>query len=120
MLVFDAAGLGLFCVAGTEKALDHGLAPVAAARLGVTTALGGGVLRDVIARGPGPGPLGIRALRGAGGGRGLIVGIASTLDAGGPALRDGGAFSCVRGATRYTRTRGVVADPPPSREGFRS
>ncbi len=50
LLVFDAAGLGLFCVAGTTKALEHGLAPVAAATLGVTTAVGGGVLRDVIAR----------------------------------------------------------------------
>jgi uncharacterized membrane protein YeiH len=50
LLVFDAAGLGLFCVAGTVKALDHGLAPVAAATLGVTTAVGGGVLRDVVAR----------------------------------------------------------------------
>jgi uncharacterized membrane protein YeiH len=50
LLVFDAAGLGLFCVAGTVKALDHGLTPVAAAALGVTTAVGGGVLRDVIAR----------------------------------------------------------------------
>ncbi len=50
LLVFDAAGLGLFCVAGTEKALDHGLGPVAAALLGVATAVGGGVLRDVLAR----------------------------------------------------------------------
>ena len=50
LLVFDAAGLGLFCVAGTVKALDHGLAPVAAVSLGVTTAVGGGLLRDVIAR----------------------------------------------------------------------
>ena len=50
LLVFDAAGLGLFCVAGTGKALEYGLAPVAAATLGVTTAVGGGVLRDVIAR----------------------------------------------------------------------
>jgi uncharacterized membrane protein YeiH len=50
LLVFDAAGLGLFCVAGTVKALDYGLTPVAAATLGVTTAVGGGVLRDVIAR----------------------------------------------------------------------
>ncbi|HWT94539.1 MAG TPA: trimeric intracellular cation channel family protein [Solirubrobacteraceae bacterium] len=50
LLLFDAAGLGLFCVAGTVKALEHGLAPVAAATLGVTTAAGGGVLRDVIAR----------------------------------------------------------------------
>jgi uncharacterized membrane protein YeiH len=50
LLVFDAAGLGLFCVSGTVKALEYGLAPVAAATLGVTTAVGGGVLRDVIAR----------------------------------------------------------------------
>jgi uncharacterized membrane protein YeiH len=50
LLVFDAAGLGLFCVAGTLKALDHGLAPPSAAILGATTAVGGGVLRDVIAR----------------------------------------------------------------------
>jgi len=46
--IFDAAGLGLFCVAGTVKAVEHGLAPVAAATLGVTTAVGGGVLRDVL------------------------------------------------------------------------
>ena len=50
LLVFDAAGLALFCVTGTVKALDYGLAPVAAAALGVTTAVGGGLLRDVIAR----------------------------------------------------------------------
>jgi uncharacterized membrane protein YeiH len=50
VLAFDAAGLGLFCVSGTVKALDFGLAPIAAVLLGVTTAVGGGVLRDVIAR----------------------------------------------------------------------
>jgi uncharacterized membrane protein YeiH len=50
LLVFDAAGLALFVVAGTVKALDFGLAPIAAVTLGVTTAVGGGVLRDVIAR----------------------------------------------------------------------
>ena len=50
LLVFDAAGLGLFCVSGTLKALDYGLGPVAAVTLGVTTAVGGGVLRDVVAR----------------------------------------------------------------------
>jgi uncharacterized membrane protein YeiH len=50
LLVFDAAGLGLFCVSGTLKALDYGLGPVAATALGVTTAIGGGMLRDVIAR----------------------------------------------------------------------
>jgi uncharacterized membrane protein YeiH len=50
VLVFDAAGLGLFCVAGTVKAFEYGLPSVAAVSLGVTTAVGGGVLRDVIAR----------------------------------------------------------------------
>src|SRR5918993_997333 len=33
VLVFDAAGLGVFCVLGTLKALDHGLRPLAAAAL---------------------------------------------------------------------------------------
>ncbi len=32
--VFDAAGLGLFCVTGALKALDYGLGPVPAALLG--------------------------------------------------------------------------------------
>ena len=50
LLVFDAAGLGFFTVAGTVKALDHGLGPLSAAVLGATTAVGGGVLRDIIAR----------------------------------------------------------------------
>ncbi len=90
LLVFDAAGLGLFCVAGTEKALDHGLAPVAAACLGVTTAAGGGVLRDVIVREV---PAVVRAgselyvvpaVAGA-----LVVGVASTVDADSPALGAG-------------------------------
>ncbi|MBG0832947.1 trimeric intracellular cation channel family protein [Planomonospora sp. ID67723] len=47
--VFDAAGLGLFCAVGTEKAMDYGLSPLHAVLLGVTTAVGGGVLRDMLA-----------------------------------------------------------------------
>jgi uncharacterized membrane protein YeiH len=50
VLVFDAAGLGLFCVTGTLTALDHGLGSVQAVALGVTTGVGGGVLRDIVAR----------------------------------------------------------------------
>lgn len=50
VLVFDAAGLGLFSVVGTAKALDHGLAVLPSVLLGTTTAIGGGVLRDVLAR----------------------------------------------------------------------
>jgi uncharacterized membrane protein YeiH len=48
LVVFDAAGLGLFCVAGTVKAVEHGLALVPAAVVGTATAVGGGVLRDVL------------------------------------------------------------------------
>jgi uncharacterized membrane protein YeiH len=46
---FDALGLGLFCVTGALKALQHGLNPVAAVLLGMLTAVGGGILRDVVA-----------------------------------------------------------------------
>ncbi|MGJ9404499.1 trimeric intracellular cation channel family protein [Arthrobacter sp. KK5.5] len=49
ILHFDAAGLALFCIAGTEKALGAGLSPVVAALLGVATACGGGLLRDIAA-----------------------------------------------------------------------
>jgi uncharacterized membrane protein YeiH len=47
--VFDAAGLGLFCVAGALKALDYGLGPVPAALMGTLTAVGGGMVRDLLA-----------------------------------------------------------------------
>ncbi|MEU6018678.1 trimeric intracellular cation channel family protein [Streptomyces sp. NPDC047515] len=47
--VFDAAGLGLFCVTGTVKAYAYGLGLTASAALGLATAVGGGVLRDVLA-----------------------------------------------------------------------
>ncbi|MFG2604890.1 trimeric intracellular cation channel family protein [Streptomyces sp. NPDC048514] len=49
VLVFDAAGLGLFCVSGTTKAYSFGLGLTASATLGLATAVGGGVLRDVLA-----------------------------------------------------------------------
>jgi len=45
---FDAVGLAFFAVAGTEKALVHGLGPVMAALLGMLTGIGGGMLRDVL------------------------------------------------------------------------
>ncbi|MET7760887.1 trimeric intracellular cation channel family protein [Streptomyces sp. NPDC005336] len=47
--VFDAAGLGLFCVEGTMKAHDHGLGLTSSVTLGMATAVGGGVLRDLLA-----------------------------------------------------------------------
>ena len=49
IVIFDAAGLGLFCTFGTVRALDHGMPVVSALLLGVTTAVGGGLLRDVVA-----------------------------------------------------------------------
>ena len=48
VLIFDAAGLGLFAVAGAGKALAYNLAPVPAAMLGMLTGIGGGVIRDVL------------------------------------------------------------------------
>jgi len=48
ILVFDAAGLGLFAVAGTQKALAFGIEPFIAALLGMLTGIGGGVIRDVL------------------------------------------------------------------------
>jgi uncharacterized membrane protein YeiH len=45
---FDAAGLGLFAVAGTQKALEHGLTPAMAAVLGMVSGVGGGMVRDVL------------------------------------------------------------------------
>lgn len=50
VLVFDAGGLGLFAVTGTLKALEADLGVLPCTILGVTTAVGGGVLRDVLAR----------------------------------------------------------------------
>jgi uncharacterized membrane protein YeiH len=44
----DAAGLALFAVAGTQKALAFGLSPLMAALLGMVTGIGGGVARDVL------------------------------------------------------------------------
>jgi uncharacterized membrane protein YeiH len=50
VLVFDAVGLGLFCVTGATKALDFGVGPVPAILLGAITGVGGGILRDVLLR----------------------------------------------------------------------
>jgi uncharacterized membrane protein YeiH len=49
VLVFDAAGLAAFCVAGSTKALAYGLGPVEAIALGALTAVGGGIMRDLLA-----------------------------------------------------------------------
>ncbi|MBV2208979.1 MAG: trimeric intracellular cation channel family protein [Thermomonas sp.] len=46
--LFDAAGLALFAVLGTGKALAFGLSPFAAMLLGMVTGIGGGIARDVL------------------------------------------------------------------------
>jgi len=50
VLVFDAAGLALFAVAGASKALAFHAGPVAATVLGMLTGIGGGMVRDVLVR----------------------------------------------------------------------
>jgi uncharacterized membrane protein YeiH len=48
LLVFDAAGLGIFAVSGALTALAFGLNPLAAVLLGMVTGIGGGIVRDVL------------------------------------------------------------------------
>ncbi|MBS1191223.1 MAG: hypothetical protein H6R10_3015 [Rhodocyclaceae bacterium] len=48
VLVFDALGLAFFAVSGAQKALDFHLSPVMAALLGMLTAIGGGIVRDLL------------------------------------------------------------------------
>jgi uncharacterized membrane protein YeiH len=50
VLIFDAAGLGLFAVAGAGKALAFDAGPLAAILLGMLTGIGGGMVRDVLVR----------------------------------------------------------------------
>jgi uncharacterized membrane protein YeiH len=50
VLVFDAAGLALFCVTGASTALDYRVGAVAAIVLGAITGIGGGMLRDILLR----------------------------------------------------------------------
>jgi uncharacterized membrane protein YeiH len=48
MLLIDAASISLFAVAGTTRAENFGLSWLPAIMLGITTAVGGGSLRDVL------------------------------------------------------------------------
>jgi len=48
IMVLDAAGLGLFAIAGTEKALEFHMHPFIAILLGTVTGVGGGTVRDVL------------------------------------------------------------------------
>ncbi|KUL35845.1 trimeric intracellular cation channel family protein [Actinoplanes awajinensis] len=48
VLLLDAAGLGLFTATGTLKALHAGVPAVGACLLGMLTAIGGGLTRDLL------------------------------------------------------------------------
>jgi uncharacterized membrane protein YeiH len=48
VLVLDAAGLGLFTVTGTVKALDAGVPAVGACVIGMLVGIGGGLGRDLL------------------------------------------------------------------------
>ena len=48
VLMFDAAGLSLYAVLGTGKALAFGLSPFAATLLGIISGIGGGIARDLL------------------------------------------------------------------------
>lgn len=49
IVIFDAAGLALFCTTGTIIALEHGMNVYGSIMLGIITAVGGGLMRDVVA-----------------------------------------------------------------------
>jgi uncharacterized membrane protein YeiH len=48
LIVLDAAGLALFAVAGTQKALIYKMHPFVAILLGTITGVGGGTIRDML------------------------------------------------------------------------
>jgi uncharacterized membrane protein YeiH len=48
LMVLDAAGLALFAVSGTEKAMLREMPPLVAVLLGGITGVGGGTIRDVL------------------------------------------------------------------------
>lgn len=48
VMLLDALGLGVFAVSGCRKGLEFGLHPVSACLIGVLTAVGGGVVRDLL------------------------------------------------------------------------
>ncbi|MEC3951831.1 trimeric intracellular cation channel family protein [Nocardia sp. CDC153] len=49
LMIADAIGLGVFCVTGTVTAFQYGMSATSSAALGLVTAVGGGVIRDVLA-----------------------------------------------------------------------
>ena len=50
LIIADAIGLGAFTIIGMDKAFGVGFGPTIAVMMGMLTAVGGGVLRDVLCR----------------------------------------------------------------------
>jgi uncharacterized membrane protein YeiH len=50
LFLFDTIGIALFTISGMEKALGFGLNPFMAATMGMTSAVVGGIIRDVLCR----------------------------------------------------------------------
>lgn len=50
VLSLDAIGMGFFATSGAAFAVDHGASWFAAVLIGMTTAIGGGIIRDVLVR----------------------------------------------------------------------
>ncbi|WP_412062982.1 trimeric intracellular cation channel family protein [Rubrivirga sp. IMCC45206] len=48
VMIADALGLGLFAAIGALKGAAHGLGPVGVVVMGALTAVGGGVIRDIL------------------------------------------------------------------------
>lgn len=48
LTILDAAGLGLFAVAGAAKAVEFGIHPFLAVMMGGITGVGGGTIRDIL------------------------------------------------------------------------
>jgi uncharacterized membrane protein YeiH len=48
LMILDAAGLALFAVAGTQKALSYSNPPFIATLMGTITGVGGGAIRDIL------------------------------------------------------------------------
>ncbi|MEN8121282.1 MAG: trimeric intracellular cation channel family protein [Bacteroidota bacterium] len=49
LLIFDSIGLGVFTLAGMQKAFEFGMSTEYSIILGITTATAGGILRDILA-----------------------------------------------------------------------
>ncbi len=115
VLVLDAAGLGLFTVTGTLKALDAGVPAVGACVIGLLTAIGGGVGRDLLT---GEIPVVLRreiyAIAALGGAVGVVALV--RLDAAGPLplLAAAALTFAVRLVALRRRWAAPQADPAPS------